>query len=141
MAIVFPAELYQYDAAEQSGAAAEIRGLRRALLAAQEKDAEFGEPCREEPRDNGDSGNRERTAKRGRSENCQTFGKKRQTRNQGGIEVSGKSRDIRDLSGAQSRNRTSDTRIFKTCAENKLLSLLRYFADFRGVQKTVQWRY
>lgn len=36
-------ELAQYDAAEQSGAAAEIRGLRRALLAAQEKDAEFGE--------------------------------------------------------------------------------------------------
>lgn len=35
-------ELAQYDAAEQSGAAAEIRGLRRALLAAQEKDAEFG---------------------------------------------------------------------------------------------------
>lgn len=36
-------ELAQYDAAEQSGAASEIRGLRRALLAAQEKDAEFGE--------------------------------------------------------------------------------------------------
>ena len=36
-------ELAQYDAAEQSGAAAEIRGLRRALVAAQEKDAEFAE--------------------------------------------------------------------------------------------------
>jgi hypothetical protein len=29
-----------------------------------------------------------------------------------------------ELSGAQSRNRTSDTRIFKTCGENKLLFLL-----------------
>lgn len=36
-------ELAQYDAAEQSGAAAEIRGLRRALLAAQQKDAEVGD--------------------------------------------------------------------------------------------------
>ena len=56
-----------------------------------------------------------------RYKNCQTFGKKRQTRNQGGIKVSRKLSNFRDLSGAQSRNRTSDTRIF-----NPLLYQLSY---------------
>ncbi|MBZ9882728.1 AAA family ATPase [Mesorhizobium sp. CA10] len=36
-------ELAQYDAAEQSGIGAQIRGLRRALLAAQETDADFAD--------------------------------------------------------------------------------------------------
>lgn len=36
-------ELAQYDAAEQSGIGAQIRGLRRALMAAQEADADFAD--------------------------------------------------------------------------------------------------
>jgi hypothetical protein len=39
--------------------------------------------------------------------------------------------------GAQSRNRTSDTRIFKTCVKNNALFLLYNLQRFAGVRKTV----
>ena len=74
-------------------------------------------PCGQEPRDHGDSRNRKRAA----GADCQTFRQKRQTRTEREIGMKTKASDFRDLSGAQSRNRTSDTRIF-----NPLLYQLSY---------------
>ncbi len=63
------------------------------------------------------SRNRERAA----GADCQTFRKNRQTQAERGIGVKTKLSDLGGLSGAQSRNRTSDTRIF-----NPLLYQLSY---------------
>src|SRR5690606_17156968 len=93
------------------------RNQSRMKIAERESPCRSSTDCCRQPRDHGDSGNRERAA----GADCRTFRQERRTRAESGIGVRRKPGDVGDLSGAQSRNRTSDTRIF-----NPLLYQLSY---------------
>ncbi len=87
------------------GAHSIANGVRGCVARLVERGAE---PCRQEPRDDGHTGRREPKAGR----KCQTFAEKRQIRPKRGSAMSRKRKYIRELNGAQGRNRTTDTRIF-----------------------------